>query len=189
MRLLIPIAAGVVALAVTTNAQDTTVKSRTTVKADDAKVMTMTGCLRQDAVTRNYTLIGTMAATGDELKTKTKVKTDVDKDEVTVRGKTTTRTDDGAVATTGSISTFAVVAGSGVNLASHVGHQVQISAVTVEPGEGDADVKVENKTTVDPENGRDTTTRSKTKIEVPKSPLGSYSVVSVKPLPGSCPAL
>ena len=53
MMLLKPIAAAA-ALAVTASAgaQDSTVNSRTEIKADDAKVVTMTGCLRQDPATR-----------------------------------------------------------------------------------------------------------------------------------------
>jgi hypothetical protein len=188
MRLLMPIGAAVVALAVTASAQDTTVRSRTRVKADDAKVMTMTGCLHQDPASGAFSLAGTMAAAGDELTTRTKVTTDVDRDEVEVRGRSRTEVEDGAIATSGTASTFALVPGSGVNLASHVGHQVQVSAIVVERGEGDAEVTVRDKTTVDPDNGRDTTSRTKTKIEVPKSPRGSYSVVSVKALGGNCAA-
>ena len=76
----------------------------------------------------------------------------------------------------------------GVNLSPYVGQQVQISAATVKPGHHDADVKIEDKTTVDPEHGRDTTSRSKTKIEVPRTAYGQYTVVSVKPLGSTCPA-
>ena len=188
MKLLMPIGAAVVALAVTASAQDTTVRSRTKVKADDAKVMTMTGCLHQDPASGSYMLMGNMVAAGDELKSKTKVKTDVDRDEITVRGRSTTEVEDGAIATSGVASSFTLVPGSGVNLASHVGHQVQLSAIVVERGEGDADVTIRDTTKVDPENGRDTTSRTKTKIEVPKSPHGSYSVVSVKALGGNCAA-
>ena len=61
MKLLLPIGAAVAALAVSASAQDTTVKSRTEVKADDAKVLTMTGCLRQD-VTGAYKLTGGVIA-------------------------------------------------------------------------------------------------------------------------------
>jgi hypothetical protein len=173
---------------VTVGAQDQTVKSETKIKADDAQVVSMTGCVRKDA-TGNYMLMGTVAAAGDDLKTKTKVKTDVDKDGTEVKATTKTKGDDGdAVGTAGVISTYALVAKDGVSLAPHVGHQVQISAVIVEPGHGDADVKIKEKTTVDPDNGRDRTSESKTKVELPRSPIGQYAVVSVKPLPGSCPA-
>ena len=41
------------ALAVTVGAQDTTLKSLTQIEADDAKVMSMSGCLRHDAATNS----------------------------------------------------------------------------------------------------------------------------------------
>jgi hypothetical protein len=187
MRLLTCVGAAVAALAVTATAQDTTTKSRTKIQADDAQVISLTGCLRQDAAGA-YALVGGIAAAGDELSTKSKVKSEVDDDEVTVKGKTQTKAEDGAVATTGTMSTYALIPRNDVNLRAHVGHQVQVSAVVVEAGKGDADVKITDKTKVDPDNGSDTTSRTKTKVELPKSPLGSYSVVSVTPLSGTCSA-
>jgi len=188
MKLLFPI--GIVALGLTgaANAQDTTVKSQTKIKADDAKVMSMTGCLRQDTLSKTYTLVGGLAAVGDDLKTKSQVKTDVDKNDVTVKGKSKTTADDGAVATTGAISTFVLVPSNDVDLSANVGHQVRINAVMVEAGHGDADVKIKDQTKVDPENARDSKSQTKTKIEVPKSPLGSYNVVSVTSLADTCTA-
>ena len=185
MKLLMPIGALVAAL-VSAGAQDTTVKSRTEVKADDAKVLTMTGCLRRDA-DGAFTLIGGMSAVGDKVTTDTKVKSDVDRDDATVKSRTKTKTDDGAVATSGT-STYLLMPRGDVNLAAHVGQQVQVSAIMVERGEGDADVKIKERTKVDPENADDSTARTKTKIEVPKSPLGSYSVVSVRMLGSPCTA-
>ena len=92
MRLAIPITfALATALSVTVAAQDSTVKSRTNIKADDAQVVSMTGCLRQDIATNGYTLEGTVAAAGKDLTTNSKVKTDVDKDKTTVKGKTKAR--------------------------------------------------------------------------------------------------
>jgi hypothetical protein len=189
MRLAISIGVAVAALAVTASAQDTTVKSRTKITADDAQVMTISGCVRQDALTGTYSLVGGSMTAGDDLKTKSKVKTDVDKDDVTVKGKTSTKVDDGAVATSGVVSTYTLVPRSGVDLSAHVGHRVQVSAIAVDRGEGDADVKIKNKTTVDPDHASDTTTRTKTKVEVPKTAFGAYSVVAVNPLSGVCPAL
>lgn len=186
MKVLMPIGAAVLALAVTASAQDTKVKSRTKIKADDAKVVTMTGCLRQDVATGTYMLTGTMAA-GKELKSETTVKTDVHKDDVTTKSRTKTKVDDGAVATTGAMSTFTVVPQNDVDLAAYVGRQVELSAVVVERGHGDADVKIEHRSKVEREHAPDTKARSKTKVEVPRSPYGSYSVVEVKPLPGACP--
>jgi len=54
MRSLIPICALTAVMSIGVAAQDSTVKSETTVKADDATVISLTGCLSQDRATRNY---------------------------------------------------------------------------------------------------------------------------------------
>jgi hypothetical protein len=179
MKLLFPALALAVAFPAAAGAQDSTVKTRTNIKADDARVMSMTGCLRQDIASGVYALDGIIASSGKELQTDSKVKTDVDKDKTTVRGKTETKAHDGAVATGGSTSTFLLVPGNNVDLASHVGERVQISAITVQPGHGDADVKIREKTKVDPDNAPDTKANSKTKLELPRSPAGQYTVMSM----------
>jgi hypothetical protein len=187
MRLLIiPTTIAAALLSVAVSAQDTKVKARTDIKADVARVMSMTGCLRQDPLTSAYLLEGTTAAAGDHLTTKSRVKTDVDKKGSTIKGETRTTADGGAVATGGVVSTYALLPGSNVNLASHVGQRVQISAIAVKPGHGDADVKIKDKTTVDPEHARDSTSRSTTKLELPRSAAGQYTVVSVTPLGTTC---
>src|ERR1051325_5794960 len=147
--------------------------------------MSMTGCLGQELGTGLYTLDGAVAATGKEIQTNSKVKTDVDKDKTTVRGKTETKANNGAVATAGS-SNFVLVPANNVDLASHVGQQVQISAIMVNAGHGDADVKIKNETKVDPENAPDTKSNSKTKLELPRSSAGQYTVMSVAPTGRPC---
>jgi len=185
MRLAIPVTfALATTLSVAVGAQDSTVKSRTSIKADDAQVVSMTGCLRQDAI-NGYTLEGTVAAAGKDLTTDTKVKTDVDKDKTTIKGKTESKAD-GAVGTSGVISTYALVPDKVADLSPHVGEQVQVSAIMVKPGHGDAEVKINEKTKVDPEHADDSTSKSKTKVELPRSPAGQYSVVSVTPLGTPC---
>jgi hypothetical protein len=186
MRLFIPIAAGVLAIAVTATAQDTTVKSRTTIDVDEGHAVTLSGCLRQDAVTGRYTLQGTMAAAGEKVTTDTKVKTDVDDDETKTTARTRNKVNDEAVGTSGTMGIYPVVALDKMNLSSHVGRRVQLSAVMVAPGHKDAEVKVRNRTTVDPDDARDTTTRTNTKAEVDKAVAGQYTVVAVTPLGGAC---
>jgi hypothetical protein len=186
MRLVFPVAIAVAALSVGLGAQDSTVKSRTTIKADDATVTSITGCLGQRLATGVYTLDGAIAATGKELETNTKIKTDVDKDKTTVRGKTETKANDGAVATAGTGSTFLLVPGNGVDLASHVGERVQISGITVKPGKGDADVKIKVKTRVDADNAPDAKGQSTTKLELPRTPAGQYTVLSIAPTGSRC---
>ena len=185
MKRLFPICAIVTAMTVTVGAQDTKVKSRTKVKADDATVISLTGCLRQDPL-GGYTLLGTTAAAGEKVTTRTKVKTDIDDDDVEVTARTRSRADDDPVATSGATSTYMLVPRGNVALAPHVGHQVQVSAVMLERGEDDADVKIQDRTTVDPDNGPSRTGRSQTKIEVENVPHGQYAVVSVKQLAMTC---
>jgi sarcosine oxidase gamma subunit len=103
-----------------------------------------------------------------------------------VTSTTQTKTDEGAVATTGAVSTFALMPQTSVNLTPHVGRQVRIAAVMVDPDHRDADVTIEEKTTIDPDKGGDTTTRSKTTIEVERGAPDQYTVVSVTPLGASC---
>jgi hypothetical protein len=55
----------------------------------------------------------------------------------------------------------------------------------VKPGHKDADVKIDDKVTLDPERGRDSTSRSRTRVEIERGPLGQYTVVSVKQLSGT----
>jgi len=186
MKLLFPIGIADLGLTVAANAQDTTVKSQTRIKADDAKVMSMTGCLRQDPLSRAYTLTGGPIAIGDDVKTKTQVKTDVDKDSTTVKGKSKTTVDDGAVATSGTTGLYVLVPANNVDLSANVGHQVRVDTIMVEGGHGDADVTIKEKAKVDPDHAPDSKTESKTKIELPKGALGSYSVVSLTSLAETC---
>ena len=187
MRLFIRVVIAIAALSVPLAAQDSKVKSRTNIKADDATVTSMTGCLGQELATGVYTLNGTIATSGKELETNSKVKTDVDKDKTTVRGKTETKAHDGAVATGGTESIFMLVPGnSNVDLAAHVGERVQISAIAVKAGHGDADVKIKENTRVDAEHAPDATSRSKTKIELPRSPAGQYTVMSITSTGSRC---
>jgi hypothetical protein len=185
MRRTIVVCALAAASTVGLAAQDKTTRSRTTVTTDEATVFSMTGCLRQGP-SGAYILTGTLAPGTDHLRTRTKVETDVDRDDTEIKSTTRAKTDDGAVATTGAVSTFSLMPPKSVNMAPHVGRQVQISAVMVDPDHRDADVKIEEKTTVDPDKGRDTTRRSKTKIEVERGAPDQYTVVSVTPLGASC---
>ena len=182
MKNLMLIGVAAVALATTARAQDTKVKTDTKIKADDAQVMTLTGCLRRDPASGAFMLFGTAVA-GDELRTKTTTSTDVDRNEKTVTTKSKTKVDDGK-----AMSSFVVFPRENVDLAAHVGHEVQLAAVIVKLGHGDADVKIEQKTRTDPEHGRDTTSRSTTKLELPRSAAGQYAVVDVKPISDTCTA-
>ena len=181
MKRFIPMGLAMVALATAAHAQDSTVKSQTKIKADEGQVMTLTGCLRRDPAVGGFTLFGTAVA-GDEVTTETKTSTDVDRDGRTVTTNTKTKADGG------TMSSYVVVGRNDVDLSAGVGHEVQLSAVMVKPGHGDTDVKIKEKTKTDPEHGRDSTARSTTKLEVPRGPLGQYTVIAMRSLSDTCTA-
>jgi len=184
MRLTVLVAFVAAALSTTASAQDSKAKSRTDIKADDARVMSMVGCVRHEPVSDSYLLVGTVTAAGDDLTTKTKVKTDVDNDKTKVEAKSETKGND-AVGTAGA-STYLLLATPKVNLAPHVGQQVRIAALQVEKGHGDADVKIKDETKVEREDAPDSKSNSKTKLELPRSPNAAYTVVSMKSLGVPC---
>ena len=186
MKSLIPICALAAVMSVGVAAQDSTVKSKTTVKADDANVISLTGCLSQDKATGDYTLFGRTVGGGDDLTTTAKVKTDVDKDDTKVEATTKSKSDDGAVGTSGTMSTYVVLPKGDVSLSPHVGHQVQLSAVMLKPDENDADVKIKDKTKVNSDDAPDAKAQSKAKVEVQGIPHDQYAVMAVKPLAGTC---
>jgi hypothetical protein len=179
MKILIPMGAALMAAVVSVSAQDSTVTSRTEIKADDAKVTVMT----RDAV-GVYSLKGTIAS-GDEITTTARTTTEADRDDVSVKSETRTKVDGGAVGTAGTMATYVVVPRSGVDLMAHVGKSVEVSAVRVEAGRGDAEVSISEKTTVDREDKPDASTKTKTEVELPKSSAGAYTVMSIKPATGA----
>ena len=190
MRLTIYSAVVLLAVGTTLSAQDTTVKSRTKVEGDEAQVVSMTGCLRQDAQTRAFMLVGAVDAVGEKVTNEAKVSVDRDKDNTKVTAETRAKGDKGDKSdrsAAGVMATYVLLPGN-VNLTPHVGQRVQIAAAAVQPGHKDGEVTVRDETKVDPEHGRDHTSSSKTKVEIERGPLGQYTVVSVKPLGGSCAA-
>jgi len=162
-------------------AQDSTVRSRTEIKTDDAKAVSMTGCLKQD-VAGNFTLFGTIAKSKEGITTETKVRTENDRDESKVTTTTRTQAEDGRVGTTGTMSTFMLTPRQGVALSQ----QVQLTAIMVDPDHKDAEVKIEEKTTVDPDNADSRTKRSKSEVEIERGAHGHYTVMTVKPMGTAC---
>jgi len=185
MRLTVLVALVAAALSMPANAQNSKVESRTDIKADDAKVISLTGCLRNDPVTNSYTLVGTVTAAGDNVTTKSRVKTDVDKNTTTVQGKSEAKGNE-KVDAAGAVSTYFLFAAPGVNLMPQVGQQVQIAALRMEKGHGDVDVKIKDQTKVERENAPDSKSASKTKLELEKSPSNAFTVVAVTPLGMPC---
>ena len=175
------------AISATAAAQDSTVKSQTKVSGDDAKTVVMRGCLQQTAAGNGFLLLGGVAAAGDDLKSKSTVKTNVDDGKRTVEGKSKTKIDDDrAVATAGSTTAYAVTPRSGVELASHAGQEVELTGALIEAGKGKAEVKLREDTKVDRDDAPDSKTENKSKAEIARGPLPQLLAVSVKPLGRTC---
>jgi hypothetical protein len=190
MRALIPACALAVAMAATAGAQDNTVKSKTKVKADDARTVVMTGCLTRTGGA--YMLSGTTAASGEDLTVKSRVKTDVDKDDTEIQARTRAEIDhdDDAVGTSGGTMMYELDPRAGVDLATHVGHQVKISGVMLDParGDDDAEITIRERTKVETDDAPDANVRTKTKAELPRGAHARLAVVSVSPVSGTCAA-
>lgn len=179
------------AFAVSVSAQDATVKSKTKIDADDAKVMTMTGCLQQGATSDTFVLAGATTLKGDDMKSKSKTKIDVDDDETEVKSQERTEVehDDNAVGTSGAVATYELMPNTGVDLTAHVGHKVQVTAVAVDPAKGgdkDAKVKAKTETKVTVEDAPDARVQSTTKAELPRGANARLTVMSVKHISPSC---
>ena len=98
--------------------------------------------------------------------------------------------DDVAVGTSGLVATYDLTAAKGVDLSAHVGKQVQVTAVALDPknGDDDAKVKVRETTRVDREDAPDSKVKTKTTAELPRGAHTRVSVVSIKSLGSSCDA-
>jgi hypothetical protein len=187
MKALIPVCALALAFGISASAQDTTTRSKTKIEVDDARAVMLNGCLQRGANAKSFVLVGTMSATAEEIRSKTKVETDVDDGNVETRTKTKVEADDGvAVGTGGAKTTFTLVPKEGVNLVPHVGHQVEIAALIFEPGAEDADVKIREKTKIEVEDAPDVKIRTKTKAELPRTAPGQFTAVSVKHIAPTC---
>ena len=107
--------------------------TQTKVSGDDAHAVVMRGCL-QRTTAAGFLLLGTVSSSGGDLKSKSTVKTDVDRDGTTVKGRTETKADNDhhGVATAGSSAAYAVTPRQGIDLAGHAGEEVEISAAGLE---------------------------------------------------------
>ena len=131
------------------------------------------------------TLNNATARSGDEVTTKSKVETDVDNhgDNVKTKSRTEVEHDDGHHAgIAGLKASYELSPHQGVELASHVGQQVQITAVALaaKKGDDDAKVKIEEETKVDRENAPDSKVKTRTEAELPRGDHSKVTVLSVK---------
>jgi hypothetical protein len=175
------------AFAVTAHAQDKTTTTRTQVKADDAKAVTATGCLVPGLAPDRFVLRGAIVARGEEVTSKTRTKEDVDRDEARVRTDTRTKAEgDHDRVGAGTVVLYDLSPRAGVDLAAHSGQQVQLTAIVLDRGKGDADVKIKEDTKVDREHGSDAKSRTESKINVERGDGPRLNVLSVKPLGQPC---
>ncbi len=191
MKRIIPVVAVALAFSGAVGAQDTKEKSKTQVKVDDGRAITLTGCLQQGPGNL-FLLERSSGISSDEVKTKDRVKRDVDDNGTEVKESAKSKIDhDGdAVGTSGLTATYDLSPQAGVDLAGHVGQQVQLTAIALDPKSGDDDAKVtvKEKNSVDREDAPDAKVRSKTTADLPRGAHSRVSVISVKSTGSSCAA-
>jgi glycerol-3-phosphate cytidylyltransferase-like family protein len=177
--------------AVSVSAQDTTVKSKTKIEADDAKIITMTGCLSKTPSGDVFVLAGATKLAGDEMTARSKTKVDVDDDETETKTKSKTEVehdDDKAVGTSGSVAVYELMPKEGVDLTPHVGHKVEVSAIALDPKDhdDDAEVEIQTRTKVKRDDAPDSKVKTETEAELPRGENARLTVVSVKHIAPSC---
>ena len=191
MYRIIPVAALALGMAASVAAQDSTVRSRTKVSGDDARALTLTGCLERGPA-GVFTLNNATARSSDEVTTKSKVETDVDNrgNDVKTKSRTEVEHEDGRRAgIAGLKASYELSPNQGVELASHVGQQVLVTAVALDAkkgGDDDAKVKIEDETKVDRENAPDSKVKTRTEAELPRGDHSKVTVLSVKTVAPSC---
>ena len=146
--------------AVSVSAQEATIKSKTKINSDDAKPATFAGCL-------------TGGPTGYML--------------TNVAGNARSR--DHAIGTSGVVAEYDLTPREGVDLSSHVGERVEISAIMVKAAtkhDDDAKVEIRNRTKVEADHQPDQTSKSTTKAEIPRGPLPKLAVMTVRTISPTC---
>jgi hypothetical protein len=119
-----------------TQAQAQSDKIKTTIKTDDAKAVTYTGCVQTGSQAKTYVL-----------------------DRVQPVRKTTEFNTDGSTTTT---TTYSIVSDTAVQLEPQVGHRVEVQGVLIPAGHGDASIKT--KTEVNGKETRSKTEIDKTSM-------------------------
>jgi hypothetical protein len=179
MYRIIPVVALALGMAASVAAQDSTVRSRTKVSGDDARALTLTGCLARGPA-GVFTLDNATARSSDEVTTKSKVETDVDNhgNDVKTKSRAEVEHEDGRRAgISGLKASYELMPNQGVELASHVGEQVLVTAVAIAPKKGDK---------VDRENAPDAKVKTRTEAELPRGDHSRVTVLSVKTVAPSC---
>ena len=132
------------------------VQTKTTVKADESKTVTYTGCVSHGTQQTSYVLDHIMPVAQ------------------TTRTVTGTSGEAGTVTTT----TYALVPGDKITLTEHVGHKVQVTGVMLS-----GDIKTKTETKVERDNAPDTKMTEKSKVD---DAAPQFQVTSIKHLADSC---
>lgn len=178
--------------AVALSAQDTTITTKTKIDADDARLVTLTGCLQPGTASDTFILSGATILKGDEATLRKRTAIDVDDDETEARTRTKTEVEkdqDTAVGTSGEARTFELRPSADVDLSAHVGHKVEIIAAALEPAkdaDDDAEITTKTETKVRREGAPDSKLKSETKAHLPRGARPRLTVISVKHMAPSC---
>ncbi len=149
-------------LAASASAQDVKIKTETKIKADNGKVVTMTGCLT--AAGGGSFILGNIEE----------------------HGKNTSERE--TVGTSG-LSPYALTPREGLDLGPHIGQKVEVTGVLVPAAKnGDRDDKIEvtEKTKIEVEDAPDKKDERKTEVKVQRGPVDQFLVASVKDLKTTC---
>ena len=160
---IIPGCALALCVAASAGAQDAKIKTETKVKADNGKVVTMTGCLMNNG-------------TGFIL-------SDVDD-----HGKSDKQKSKETVGTSG-VSPYALMPRDGIELGSHIGQKVEVTGVMVRAAskhDDDDKIQITEKTKVEVEDGPDKHNEHTTEVKVERGAFDQFLVASVKDLKTTC---
>ena len=161
MRHVVPAFLAALGLAATVAAQETKTTTETTIKADDAKSVVVTGCLAGGPASFNLTNAVVIA-----------------------RDKSSEQR---AVGTSGSVKAYSLAPREGVDLSAHVGRKVEVTGVMLAKGKDDAEVEITERTRVDRDDAPDDDVKSRTQIELERGSGGpKIAVTSVKMVSSTC---
>jgi len=161
------IAAAGVALAVTALASAQEMKSTTSVKADDAKTVVYSGCVRSGLEPKTFVLESAMP-----LK-QTTSETNVSRSESGTRTTTTTTT---------TTTSYVLVPDEKLDLATDLGRKVEVTAVLIPKGDDRTTIETKTKTEVKGQPAKETQVKEK----VPQKDWPQLRIVSVKHLDDRC---
>jgi len=141
------------------------VKSTTTVKADDAKTVVYSGCVRAGTEAKSFLLESAVPL-------KQMTETNVAR---SGSGSTTTTT-------TTTTTSYVLVPDEKVDLAMNIGRKVEVTAVEIPRGDGRTTIETKTKTEVRGQETQETQVKEK----IPQKDWAQLRVVSVKHLEERC---